>query len=35
MYGQQYDNMPRLHDADSVRGSSMERDDVFMYEPKS
>ncbi|KAL4223423.1 hypothetical protein ACF0H5_016893 [Mactra antiquata] len=35
MYGRQYDNVPRLHDSDSMRGSTMGNDDVFMFEPKS
>ena len=34
MYGQQYDNAPRMHESDSVRDSSG-HDDVFLYEPKS
>ena len=34
MYGHQYDNAPRMHDGDSVRGSSYGHDDVFLSEPK-
>jgi len=35
MYGRQYDNVPRMQDSDSMRGSTMGNDDVFMYDPKS
>ncbi|XP_053375882.1 uncharacterized protein LOC123533311 isoform X2 [Mercenaria mercenaria] len=35
MYGRQYDNMPHMQDGDSIRGSTMGNDDVFLYDPKS